>query len=292
MGEEGLHGLLESGGVRRGFQKAGGYIHLSGTLCVMIARDDVYGTVASGCRRNGILNRLPNHELALLLKHLVHVRLVADQVVIERGHAAEHVLFIESGIVCLVAATDPEKIGVQVAMIGREGMVGGLALLDGSSPAYASGIVRISGAALRISISELRRSFACCPVLRDLCLQSVQQLTRHIMAMAASYAESTLTRRFAQWLLMAHERVDGDDLPVTHEALSALLGVRRSGITVAAASLQQDGLIRTLRGRLRVLDRDGLNALAYNTRCADGALPGDANLRMEEESNDDDFRAP
>lgn len=258
----------------------------------MIARDDVYGAIVSGCKKNGILNRLPNYELGLLQKHLVHVRLVADQVVIERGHAAEHVLFIEGGIVCLVAATDTDKVGVQVAMIGREGMVGGLALLDGSSPAYANGVVQISGTALRISISELRRSFASCPVLRDLCLQFVQQLTRHIMATAASYAGSTLTRRFAQWLLMAHERVDGDDLPVTHEALSALLGVRRSGITVAAASLQQDGLIQTLRGRVRVLDREGLEAVAYKTRCADGVLPGDANLRVEQEISDDESRAP
>ena len=77
------------------------------------------------------------------------------------------------------------------------------------------------------------------------------------METAAYNARSTLAERCVRWLLMAHDRIEGDDLPVTHEALSAMLGVRRSGITVATAALQDEGLIRTSRGRIRVVDRSG-----------------------------------
>ncbi len=238
-------------------------------------------TAFTSLTTNRLLAELPLAELEPLQPHLHRVRLVNEQVLIERGQAAEHVFFVEVGIVLLKTETETGRPGVQVAMIGREGMVGGLALLNGNSLAFASAVTQIPGIALRIPVVELRRCFDNSPVLREVCLRFVQSLTRQIMSSAASNASNTLSERCVHWLLMAHDRVDGDDLPVTHEALSTMLGVRRSGVTVATAALQQAGLIRAARGRIRILDRPGLEALisrntrsdTYDTHVTDRELP-------------------
>jgi CRP-like cAMP-binding protein len=212
---------------------------------------------------NRLLVNLPQAELNELRPHLTRVRLVSDQVLLEHGRPAEHAFFIEDGLASLVVETDRGQAGVQVAMIGREGMVGSLALLDSESPTYATAMMQIPGPALRIPTARLRQCMESCPVLRQVCLRFVQSLARQIMNIAAYNARNTVAERCVSRLLMAHERIDGDDLPLTHEALSIMLGVRRSGVTVATAALQKAGLIRTSRGRIRILDREGLEALLH-----------------------------
>lgn len=233
---------------------------------------------AAAMLSNRVLAALPQNEWDILRPHLSRVRLVPGQVVIERGHATEHVFFIEEGIASLMAEADAGGQGVQVAMIGREGIVGGLALLGAETGAFATVVMQVPGPALRIPVVTLRRCLDECPALHRFCLQYVQTLTRQIMQTAAYNARGTLAERCVRWLLMAHDRIEGDDVPVTHEALSAMLSVRRSGITMATAALQEEGLIRTSRGRIHVLDRAGLEAMlsgraraAARARAADGA---------------------
>ena len=215
---------------------------------------------------NAILAHLPPGEFSTLRPLMSRMRLVPEQRLIESGQATEHAFFIEEGIASLMAEQVDGSPGVQVAMIGREGMVGALALLGGTE-SYACTMVQVPGPALRITVVNLLHCFEKCPALREACLQYVQVLTRQVMSNAASNARHTLAERCVRWLLMAHDRMDGgDDLPVTHEALSAMLGVRRSGVTVATAALQEAGLVRTRRGHIRVLDRPGLEAMvAGNT---------------------------
>jgi CRP-like cAMP-binding protein len=211
---------------------------------------------------NRLLQNLPMAELDELRPHLTRVRLVNDQVLLERGQTPEHVFFIEGGLASLVAETPHGQSGVQVAMIGCEGMVGGLALLDGGTETYASAVMQIPGPAQRIGTDRLRSCLNDCPTLRRASLRFIQSLTRQIMGVAACNARNTLTERCVTWLLMADERMGGDDLPVTHEAMSLMLGLRRSGVTVAVAALHKAGLIRTSRGRIRIMDRPGLEAIA------------------------------
>ena len=249
---------------------------------------------------NRMLVELPLVELEPLQPHLQRVRLVNDQVLLERGQVAEHVYFIEVGIVLLETAAEANKPGVQIAMIGREGMVGGLALLNTDSLTLATAVTRISGIALRIPVIELRRCFNDSPVFRNVCLRYIQSLTRQIMGSTASNASNTLTERCAHWLLMAHDRVDGDDLPVTHEALSTLLGVRCSSVTVATAALQQAGLIRPTRGRIRILDRPGLEALisrntlnnAHGASETDRELSSSRNTKLPEIESPNNIPSP
>jgi CRP-like cAMP-binding protein len=210
---------------------------------------------------NRLLASLPQVELNTLRPHLTRVRLIAKQVLIESGRPPEHVFFIEEGLVSIVAETVQGEHGVQVAMIGREGMVGGPALLNDKAAACGSEIMQIPGSALRIPTAQLRHCLDDCPVLWELSMGFLQSLTRQLMYVAARNIRCTLFERYVYWLLMAHERMDGDDLPVTQEALSILLGVRRSGVTVATTALQKAQLISTSRGRIRILHRDGLEAM-------------------------------
>ena len=244
----------------------------------VLPKGAIMRSAPTGPVANRLLASLPQSDLDNLRPQLVRVRLVREQVLVQRGQAPDHVYFIEDGLALLMAQAEPGQPSVQVGMIGREGMVGGLALLDGVSAAYASGIMQSPGAALRIGVADLRRLMEESSPLRETILRFVQSLTRQVMKIAVSNACNTLAERCVLWLLMAHERVDGDDLPVTHEALSAMLGVRRSGVTVATAALQRAGLIRTSRGRIRILDRQGLEALANHGLRGRGDRDGVASI--------------
>jgi CRP-like cAMP-binding protein len=224
--------------------------------------------------RNEILASLPDGELRQLRPHLTRVRLVPGQVLTEHGQLTEHAFFIEEGIVSLVVDTATPRSSVQVAMIGKEGVVGGQALLGIDSGSFVSCVTQIPGHALRIPVVELRRLLEPSPELRALCMRAVEALMHQTMQTAASNARYTLAQRCIRWLLMAHERVEGDDLPITHEALSTMLGVRRSGITVVASGLQDAGFVRVSRGRITILDRPGLERQATGMPWTVDVVPG------------------
>ncbi len=213
--------------------------------------------------RNHILAGLPEEEFRLVRPHLTPVRLVPAQVLVEHDEAVEHVFFVEEGIVSVIDASRSGQ-SVQVAMIGREGLVGCQALLCREEPAFVSCITQNPGPALRIRLGELDDLIKQCPTLHRLCMAAIDALLRQSMQTAACNARNTLAQRCIRWLLMVHDRMEGDDLAITHEALSIMLGVRRSGITVVASGLQDAGLVRVNRGRITILDRAGLEKQAKN----------------------------
>lgn len=215
--------------------------------------------------RNRLLASLPARDLDQLRACLVRVPLVRDQLLADHGHPIDYAYFIEHGVVSVVSEPMDGEDGVQVAMIGREGMVGDLALVDMRHPACARAVVHMPGTALRITGADLRRATERSPALRAACATFVQSLVSQVMQTAACNARRSLAERCARWLVMALERVEGNELRVTHEALSAMLGMRRSGVTLAAAALQQAGLIRTGRGRITVLDAARLRLVAQGT---------------------------
>jgi CRP-like cAMP-binding protein len=211
---------------------------------------------------NRVLLQLPGDVLSAMRPYLTRVRLVFGQVLIEAGSASEHVFFPEVGVVSLVAGTSETRPGVQVAMVGRVGMVGALALLGPAAPNFVSAVSQIPGPALRISVHDLKRLFEQYAPLRDACMMFFQTLIAQTMQNAAYNAQRSLSDRCVRWLLMTDERVDRGELPITHEALSRILGVRRAGVTVVASALQEEGLIRVSRGRITILNRAGLERLA------------------------------
>ena len=211
---------------------------------------------------NKLLASIPASEIESFQSCFVRVPLVRDQVLADHGQPVDHAYFIERGVVSIVSEDDGDEEGIQVAMIGREGVVGDFSLVDMRQPAFARAVVHIPGSALRLTGSDLQRVLEVSPNLRAACGRFVQSLIGQVMQSAAFNARRSLMERCARWLVMTHERIDGNELWVTHESLSAMLGMRRSGVTVAAAALQQAGLIRTGRGRVMVLDREGLHGVA------------------------------
>ena len=210
---------------------------------------------------NTLLRGLPQAEWEQLRPGFTRVRLVIGQVLLEQGQVNEHVFFPEEGLASLVMRLDTDGKGVQVAMVGREGMVGGLAVLDGVSAAVASTVMQVPGPALRIPVAVLEARLATCPALKRGCLRFVRSLMHQMMHAAATNARGGLTERCVRWLLMAQERLDQDEIMVTHEGLAALLGVRRSGVTVTMIGLEQKGLVRNRRGRVTLVDRAGLQRM-------------------------------
>ena len=212
--------------------------------------------------QNSILASLPASDLEQLRPLLVPVSLVGRQVLAELGQPGSYVYFIERGIASVIVKPLAGEEGVQVAMIGREGLAGDPASRCVLQSACARTVMHMPGAALRISTRDLQHAFEHSPALHAACRRSARNLMAQIMQTSSSNARRSLLERCARWLMMTHERSDGDDIHITHEGLSAMLGIGRPSITVAAATLQQAGLIKIGRGRLTVLDRVRLSSVA------------------------------
>jgi len=166
---------------------------------------------------------------------------------------------MESGIASLSADTLDEG-QVEVGLTGREGFVGASVVLNPNAFAVHRAFVQVSGSAYRMSAVAFRASIQQSDRLRDHCLRYVELLMVQTSQAAACNARHNLPERLARWLLMTRDRVDTDDLPVTQEFLSIMLGVRRAGVSLAANALQAVGLIRQSRGRITIIDNAGLKA--------------------------------
>jgi len=180
---------------------------------------------------------------------------------IERpGQPIDMIVFPDSGIVSIVAHGAQQK-QIEVGIVGREGMTG-LAVVLGGDCSPHSTYVQIAGEGQRIAPADLRAAMEKSSTLRNVLLRFAQTFMVQTTYTAVSNASAKLEERLARWLLMAHDRVDGDDLPLIHEFLALMLGVRRPGVTVAIHSLESHGLIRTGRGTITVVDRKGLEEVA------------------------------
>ena len=218
--------------------------------------------------KNQLIDSLPRKDRARLLAICEPVQLVLGEILCEPGQPTRHVYFPTQGFISLLASIDG-KPGVEVGLVGTEGMVGWqLALGVKTVPLH--GLVQGPGSAWRIPGAafgeELTRGTAL-----------PQALSRYIYVLMAQLASSATCLRFhqigprlARWLLMSQDRARSDSFHMTHEFLAYMLGVRRVGVTQAASALQRDGLIEYHHGRMTVTDRDGLEAAACSCYAADG----------------------
>jgi CRP-like cAMP-binding protein len=210
--------------------------------------------------RNRLLSALCPADAGLLRPFLepvalpVHTRLAAADTPIE------HAYFIEEGIASIVAA-NPRGERVEIAIVGREGM-SGVALLQGTDRAPYEIFVQTPGQGSRIKAADLRSAVQVSPSLNEHLLRYAQALMIQIGYTALANGCHVLEQRLARWLVMCHDRVNGDELSTTHEFLSIMLGVRRAGVSEALQSLEDRALISTGRGRVTVLDRARLEHAA------------------------------
>ncbi len=147
----------------------------------------------------------------------------------------------------------------EVGLVGREGMVG-LPLVAGVDDGFEEAFVQANGSALQMDAGAFRRSLDEMQPLRSLLLRYTEAMRNKATQLAACNGRHELEQRLARWLLMAHDRTDGDELPVTQEFLAMMLCVYRPSVTVAAGILQRAGIIRYTRGQITVLDRAALEA--------------------------------
>ena len=209
---------------------------------------------------NQLLATMSASDLARLQPHLTAVNLKLLQKLERPNKPIENIYFMHSGIASVVAVqSDDTK--VEIGIIGREGMTGASVILgNGQSP--HSTYMQVVGAGERIAVGELRRAAQKSQTLHRLLLKYVQSFMVQTAHTAIANARANLPERLARWVLMAHDRVGGDTLTLTHEFLGLMLGVRRAGVTEALHSLQRKGLIRAKRGQIAVLERAGLERVA------------------------------
>ena len=207
--------------------------------------------------RNEFLAAMPPDELDQLRSNLHPVSFVFRQVLHEVGSPIDDVFFPESGLISVTADTKDTGL-VEVGMTGREGFVGTAVPLNATASAVHQAIVQIPGAGHRMRAPAFRDALAAMPALRDHCLRYVQFVMVQTAQSAACNARHELPERLARWLLMSRDRIDSDELPMTQEFLSYMLGVRRAGVSVVASALQSTGVIHLSRGYITVLDRAGL----------------------------------
>jgi CRP-like cAMP-binding protein len=210
--------------------------------------------------RNKLLASLSTPVMNMLGPFLSREPLKMGQTLHESGHTVESVYFLEDGL-CSMVITLENGETVEVGLIGRDGFVGLPGFLgDGCSTNRS--FIQIAGSGFSLKAQVLREL---CDGSRELrmCLQrGVLAYLAQTAQIAACNRVHELEQRLALWLLMCNDRVQMDDLPLTHELLAMMLGTRRTTVSVAAGILQAAGLIKYSRGRVTICNRNGLKAAA------------------------------
>lgn len=207
---------------------------------------------------NSMLATLPKLHCQRLLSGLELATLDFGDVLHESGDPIQHVYFPNNCVVSLLTLVEGER-ALEVGLVGREGMVG-VSLALGSDVSPVRALVQGAGTAMRMKAARFRTELR-----RNLPLQSA--VHRYANALMVQVSQTAACNRFhmaearlARWLLMMRDRGRSSHIHLTHEFLSAMLGVRREGVTVAAGKLQAAGLIQYSRGNIKILDHQGLES--------------------------------
>jgi CRP-like cAMP-binding protein len=206
--------------------------------------------------QNKILAALPSKEYNRLLLHLTPVSLHSGDTLYKTKDRIKHVYFVNGAVVSLVTHME-EGTSVEVGLVGNEGMVG-LSVVMGDDISQNHAIVQIPDGAMRMETGKFREELRRGGQLQSLLLRYSLVLLKQVSQTAACNRNHSLGERLARWLLLCHDRVEGDEIRLTQEFLAQMLGTRRSRVSEAAIILQSAGLIRYSRGIINILDRKAL----------------------------------
>lgn len=213
-------------------------------------------------QQNHILSRLAPRDFELLEPSLEVVDLPLRKVLDRGRRKITAIYFPDSGFASVVA--NGREHPIEVGLIGREGM-SGLAILFGSDRDANETFMQAPGRGRQIAAHALREAIDQSATLHRSMLRYAHSFLEQTMQTAVSNARNKIEERLARWLLMADDRIDGDELPLTHEFLAMMLGVRRPGVTIAVQELQRAGVIAQRRGRIVITDRAALEKLSNGT---------------------------
>ena len=215
----------------------------------------------TGYSVNTLLSALSTDDLALLKPHFTRVPLPRHETLVLPEVPITHVYFPEGGLGSVVAVL-PHMGRTEVGIFGREG-VSATCLLLGTDRSPHETFMQVGGSTgLRIDTDRYLAAVAQSATLQSMLLRYVQTTLVQTAQSIATNAHQRVEARLARWLLMAHDRLDGDELALTHEFLAMMIAAERSGVTVTLHVLEGAGMIRSTRGRVTIRDRDQLEELA------------------------------
>ena len=210
---------------------------------------------------NLLLRALSEADHELLAPHLHRVTLEQDQVLAAAGEPISHVYFPEGGVISITAKS-ADGVKTEVGIFGREGM-SGMAVALGADQSPQEVFVQVDGtAAQRIEAGAFRSALGASATLQAVLLRFVQTLLLQSAQSLVANAHLTIEARLARWLIMCHDRIDGDEIRLTHQFMSMMIAAQRTGVTLTLHILEGAGIIRSQRGRVTVLDRERLQELA------------------------------
>jgi CRP-like cAMP-binding protein len=207
---------------------------------------------------NKLLAALPQEEYEHLLPNLETIPLRLKQILYQPNEPIQYVYFPNSGVISLINIMEDGG-AIEVATLGNEAMVG-IPILLGADQVPAETFVQVPGEALRMKVSVFKREVTPGSSLHTLLLRYTQTLINQIAQSAACNRLHSVEERASRWLLLTQDRVNSDEFPMTQEFLSQMLGVRRATVSEVAAALQKAGLISYQRGKITILDRQGLES--------------------------------
>lgn len=207
---------------------------------------------------NHLLAALPREEYQRILPHLKLVSFSLGEPIYESGKPLKHVYFPTSSIISLLYTME-NGTSAEIGVVGNEGVVG-IALFMGGDTTPNRAIVQSAGDAFRMRAPALRVEFVRAGKFQQSLLRYTQALITQISQTAVCNRLHPIEQQLCRWLLLSHDRLQSDELKMTQELIANMLGVRREGVTYAAGRLQSVGLIKYARGRITILDREGLEA--------------------------------
>jgi CRP-like cAMP-binding protein len=205
---------------------------------------------------NRLIACLPPPIRALWEPHLERVALKLGEVLYESQARLNYVYFPITAIVSLLYVLENRE-SAEIAVVGYEGIVG-FALLMGGDTTPSRAVVQSAGNSFRMRAHFMKHEFKLVPPVMHLMLRFTQALITQMAQTAVCNRHHSLDQQLCRWLLLSLDRLPGTDLVMTQELIANMLGVRREGVTESANKLQRAGLIKYARGRIKVLDRAGL----------------------------------
>jgi len=204
--------------------------------------------------QNRLLATLKSRDLALISPKLETISLKAGEVLFEPGEEIEHICFPDRGTIASLVLNLRDGASAETAMIGFEGAIGGI-ISEGEKPAFARGVVQIGGTALRLPTQVLDKAKRRSPALRDHFARYADCLLAQVLQSVACNAIHDFDARLARWLLTIQDRIGSDELRVTQDFISQMLGVQRTYTTRIVGKLQEKGAIQRSRGTITIINR-------------------------------------
>jgi CRP-like cAMP-binding protein len=212
-------------------------------------------------RSNSVLAALSRSDFDLLQPYLEPEPVKSRQLLQSASRRVQHVYFLDRGFASVVAISGRGRQQAEVAMVGREG-IAGLCVVLGGDRSPCDVVMQTEGLAQRIGVNDLRTCLDSSPTLLNALLRYAHADAVQSNYTALANARGKVGERVARWLLMAHDRSEGDTLWLTHEFLASMLGSRRAGVSMAMGSFEKRGMIAMTRGTVTIKDRAALEVAA------------------------------